>query len=184
MTWGEKSRKTAKILFQIKISKSDTHNIPVMQVIFHLYLYFYLRRYECHSKNSYNRLFSLVSWLLTLMNRLWLHSLNTVHRKWNKMHSYHRSGYRIRISTFYKLDRTGIRLNLDLSIEYFFKPPPLLESRFFEEKSKLSFLHRKMQWSFLFQNIDRFLKKDQILQEFRSKLRPYCHVFRHIFVNS
>ena len=50
------------------------------------------------------------------------------------------------------------------------RPPPPQKIEYFEKTSKLSFYYRKMQRNSLFQNICNFLKKDQVLSDFRSQL--------------
>ena len=51
--------------------------------------------------------------------------------------------------------------------------PPLPKSTVSEKTSKLSLHYRKMQQTFLFQNIYNFLKKDQVLTDFWSQNWAY-----------
>ncbi len=55
------------------------------------------------------------------------------------------------------------------------------KSGFFTEKSKLSFYHRKMQRSVLFQNIFGFLENRQVSTDLSVETWAYYHVFREIF---
>ena len=58
------------------------------------------------------------------------------------------------------------------------RPPPIPKSTVSEKTSKLSFYYRKMQQTFLFQNIYNLLKKDQILTDFSSQHWAYpTHFF-------
>ena len=74
------------------------------------------------------------------------------------------------------------RKNIRMAVNLLKAPLPPQKSRFLKEKSKLSFYHRKMHRSLLFQNIYGFSENGQILMDLLAEIWAYYHVFREIFV--